>query len=319
MEKSTKPIKSIPNRSKKEWATQGIKAYIMLMLEFLRISPSYALADRMVKTKMKEKDRIKAITDLYQKGNKQLLTTSEIAELVADFDKVLATYELYGDIATIKFDDWWMTKGIDIFGVDYFKPEVRQIARIEKNEKMEAMFHKALDHYFMKPRVNEGKPPALILSIPLNMNKKYLLTQVSKLIDRANASGPVKPKKAYKRLAATRLRSEPLMKMIQLLWHKAYYPNMEQWRIAVKTKMSETYSPKLDGSAKTTKLNTEERYNLNVLTTRMLTKAKLAAENAARDVFPSFEKRILPHFDYDDVYERLRLAKPTLRPRKAVV
>jgi hypothetical protein len=203
--------------------------------------------------------------------------------------------------------------------VDYFKPEVRQIARVEKNETIEPMFHKALDQYFLSPRLNEGEPPALILSIPLNMNKKYLLTQVSKLIDRANTSGPVKPKKAYKKLAATRLRSEPLIKMINLLWHKAYHPDMEQWRIAVKTKISETYSPKLDSSAKTTKLDTEDRYNLNVLTTRMLTKAKLAAENAARDVFPSFEKRILPHFDYDDVYERLRLAKPTLRPRKAVV
>ena len=51
----------------------------------------------------------------------------------------------------------------------------------------------------------------------------------------------------------------------------------------------------------------------------MLTKAKLAAENAARDVFPSFNKRVLPYFDYDEVYERLRLAKPTLKPRKAGV
>ena len=36
----------LKKRNDKEWATLGIKGYVMLMIEFLRFSPSYELARR---------------------------------------------------------------------------------------------------------------------------------------------------------------------------------------------------------------------------------------------------------------------------------
>jgi hypothetical protein len=76
----------LPNKSMKDWATKGIQGYVMLMLEYLRISPSYELA---------------------RKAKMDKLTASEMKRLPKDFDLVLKTYDEYGDVSTIKFADWW--------------------------------------------------------------------------------------------------------------------------------------------------------------------------------------------------------------------
>ena len=309
------PIPADP--AKNEWASLGIKGYIMLMLEFLRISPSYALAHEIKTQKLSKRTYQARLVKLYTTKTKPSLTASEKQQLFDDFERVLATYDVYGDIYQISFEDWWLNTGLAIYGVDHQKPQVRQIALIDEHEQIEPQNHHVLDDYFNKPRMLEGLPPALLLSVPLNMNKKYLLTQVSKLIDRNIQRRPNHPpQKAYKRLAAKRLRSEPLFKMLRLFMYKACYADMEQWRIAVKINLSPTYSQSLNEHSKQSSLNTADRYNLNVLTTRMLAKAKYCAEHAARDVFPKFTQRLLPEFDYALVYQRLKLANPKLKPRQ---
>lgn len=309
-----KPLKDkqiLPNRSMKEWSSLGIKRYVLLMIEFLRISPSYALAHHVRTHKLTTNQKNQMVLKLFvdKKGD------VSINDLLIDFDKVLSTYDIYGDIYKVSFEEWWISKGIYIYGVEHEKPRVRQIARVEKEEKIELNFHRALEHYFKKLRVNEGEPSALILSIPLGMPKKSLLQQVSKLIDLSKVDLPIKSQRAKKPLAAKRLRSEPLFKMIELLWSKSMNPTMEQWRLGIKAEVSPSLNKRLDVNMKANSNNVEERYMLNVVTSRMLTKAKLVAENAARDVFPSHKPRALPNFDYDEIYKRIKLSKPKLKPQ----
>ncbi len=57
------------------------------------------------------------------------------------------------------------------------------------------------------------------------------------------------------------------------------------------------------------------KVNLNILTSRYLLKAKLVAENTARGEFPSSNKVLLPNYDFEEIYERLKLKYKNIKPR----
>ena len=84
-------------RNNKAWATIGIKAYVMLMLQFLRFSPSYDLANTIHKEQLSEETWHKRLIDLYEQekvnGKNVVLTDKEKAALIEDFQLVLKTYE----------------------------------------------------------------------------------------------------------------------------------------------------------------------------------------------------------------------------------
>lgn len=270
----------------KDWSTKGIKGYVMLMLEFMKLSPTYELA---------------------RKANNEGLSKAEKKSLPKDFDQVLATYEEFGDISTISFNDWWESKGIYIYGSEFQKPQVRLIANVEKDEKIEPQFHYALDRYFKVMRVAEGEVPSLILAVPLGMNKRYLMKQITLLINKAGVEVPVRAKKAKKELTAQRLRSAPLFTMLHLLRNKAANPNLELWRLGVIAKVSPANMNGLDAmAAKVTSKTTDQRINMQILTSRYLLKAKRLVEHSARGNFPRSTPIDLPDFNYEEMYLRYK-------------
>lgn len=289
MKKVTKFQNNQDTKVMREWSSLGIKGYLMLMLEFLRISPSYELA---------------------RKARNEGLSRQDKKLLPSDFELVLKTYDEFGDVSSIRFDEWWLTKGLYIYGTKFAKPRVRLIANIEKNEDIDANFHRALDHYFEKIRPEEGKNPALLLSIPLGINKRGILAQVSKLIDQSKIEIPIKAKKASKPLDAKRLRKDPLMKSLYLLWNKAKQPNLELWRLGVLAEVSPKNKEGLDPKLKKLSAKTaDQRIKTAILTSRMLKKAKRIAEHAARGHYPNSSPIELPEFDWPLIYERLKVAR----------
>lgn len=278
-----------------DWATKGIQGYVMLMLEYLRISPTYELA---------------------RKTRTGKLTAAQKRSLPDDFDLVLKTYDEYGDVSKISFANWWATTGINLYGSEYIKPQVRQIANIKKNEEYEPLFAKSLEYYFKNLRKQEGNGPGLILAIPLGMPKRSILKEVTKWINKTGVSAPPRAQKAKRSLAAKRLRSAPLFIGLNLLWAKAQHPEWVNWQLGVAAKVSPTNADGLDINAK--KLNaktTDQRINMGVLTSRALKKAQYIAENAARGRFPDPKPIALPEFDYEEIYKRMRLARPKLAKR----
>ena len=83
--------KNTQHRNMKEWSSIGIKSYLMLMLEFLRISPSYELA---------------------RKDRNEGLSAEDRLSLPSDYQEVLKTYDEFGDVRKIPFETWWTTTGI---------------------------------------------------------------------------------------------------------------------------------------------------------------------------------------------------------------
>lgn len=285
MKKVSKTSNLNIGRNMKEWSSVGIKGYLMLMLEFLRISPSYELA---------RKSRMEGLT----KEEKKLLPK--------DFELVLKTYDDFGDVSSIRFDEWWLTKGLYIYGTEFAKPRTRLIANVVKDEEIDQNFHRALDHHFEKIRPEEGKGPALILSVPLGINKRTVLAQISKLIDQSKVEIPVKAKKSARPLDAKRLRKDPLLMAINVLWNKAKDPEIDLWRLGVLAKVSPKHMDGLDVRAqKLTSKTTDQRMKMGILTSRALKKSKQICEQAARGKFPNSSPIDLPEFKWDEIYKKI--------------
>lgn len=283
----------LPNKSKKDWATKGIQGYVMLMFEYLRLSPSYELA---------------------RKARTGILTAAQKRMLPDDFDLILKIFDEYGDVSKISFADWWASTGINLYGSEYIKPQVRQIANIEKNEEYEPGFAKSVEQYFKGFRKHEGSGRALILAIPLGMPKRAILKEVSRMINQTGVTVPPKAQKAKRSLTAKRLRSAPLFMGLNLLWTKAQHPDWVNWRLGVAAKVSPTNAVGLDINAKKASAKTvDQRNNMTVLTSRALKKAQYVAENAARGRFPDSKPIALPEFDYADIYKRMQIARPKLK------
>ena len=152
---------TIPGRTTKDWSTKGIQGYLMLMVEFLRISPSYALAHEIRTKKIAPSKQAPLILKLYRDTDKPLTKQAE-RDVIKDFERVLSTYDEYGNIFQCSFDEWWANRGLAVYGSPYNKPIVKKIAGISQGESYEPLFGKALEHYFNKQRVGEGNPPALL-------------------------------------------------------------------------------------------------------------------------------------------------------------
>jgi hypothetical protein len=299
----------------KDWSTKGIKGYVMLMVEFLRISPSYELARQIRNKSLDKKIQAKLITQLYEGEGKKLSAIDKQA-VITEFQLVLATYDEIGDIATMTFDAWWQARGIYIYGTPFSKPLVKQITRIEKDEDFEPLFYKPYEQYLTKIRSSEGNPTSLILGLPLGMPKADLLRQISKLIDNAKVPLATKSARASKALASKRLRSEPLFIQLRILMAKAQYPDMQLWKVGLWAKVSAKHAKTLDLKEQKKKFeDADSKEHLAILTSRAFKNAKQVAENAARGSFPSSKPVRLPNYDFEDIYTRLRVHYKTLKPR----
>jgi hypothetical protein len=315
MNKSQKITGTLPGRTLKDWPTKGIQGYVMLMVEFLRISPSYELARKIRTKSLDKKTQNKFITQLYETdGNK--LSAIDKQAAITEFQTVLATYDQFGDISTQSFDAWWQSRGIYIYGTLYSKPLVKQITRIEKDEVFKPMLNKVYEHYLTKTRAAEGYPTSLILGLPLGMPKADLLRQISKLIDSAKVPLLSKSKRAGKALASKRLRSEPLFIQLRILMAKAQYPDMQLWKVGLWAKVSAKHAKTLDLKESKKKFeDADSKEHLAILTSRAFKKARQVAENAARGSFPNSKTVRLPNYDFDDIYTRLRSHYKTLKLR----
>ena len=298
-----------------EWSTTGIKHYVMLMVEFLRISPSYELARQIRVEGLNKKTQSLLITRLYQTEGKKL-SAFDKQTVVTEFQSVLAAYDEFGDVSTTTFDLWWKKQGIYIYGTPYKKPTVFQITRVDKDQNIESSLNVKCQHYLGNIRTTEGNPISLVLGIPLGIPKADLLRQVSKLIDNAKVPLAKKSSRANRELAAKRLRSEPLFIQLRILMAKAQYPDMQLWKVGLWAKVSAKHAKTLDLREQKKKFeDADSKEHIAILTSRAFKKAKQVAENAARGSFPSSAPVRLPNYDFDDIYKRLRTYYKSLKPR----
>ncbi len=307
-------MSELPNLQKK-WAPGAIRAYVMLMVEFLRLSPSYALATEIANANISPEKQRQLIIDLYERGSRKPLTEQAKTQALRDFEKISQTQLEFGDLVSTPFEAWWNTTGIELFGLDQAPPRVQAVSKLSKGTELDEPVVKQIRKYFAA-RKDHYNPPALLVSIPLGIPKRMQMRLISKLLEKYTEELPIKSANTSRPLAVQRLRRDPLEKGIHLLWLHARHPDLKLWQLGAAAKVSKTYSGRLDAiDSRPLSTNEDDRNSLTVLTHRMLTRAQLIAENAAHGVFPSYEKRPLPAFDTDSVYKRMIKYKPNLKRR----
>lgn len=272
----------------------------MLFFEFLRMSPSYELA---------------------RKARQEGLSEAEMTKLPSDFDQVLATFDLLGDVQRVLFRQWWLKRGLKAFGNPFSRPKVHSIQLLPTNKAVGLdQCHEAMDHYLSDIRHEEGLNPALLVSLPLGRRKSEVLKQISKLLDQyaeADTSALAKPPLAF---VSQRMHVMKLVNNLSVILFRAAKPTWELWRLGAYAQLSKTYSPLLDpkGPRKVTDLNHRtERDLMAKITYRTLKKAEAIAENAARGHFPSDAPVEQCYFDYPSIAKRNQLKNQWERTERA--
>jgi hypothetical protein len=273
--------------SKPGWHTQPTAAY-QLMFEFLRVSPSYELAR-------------KARTTGLSKEEKKILPE--------DFEQVLKTYDLIGDVNCVLFRLWWLKRGLGVFGNPYSKPDIHEIAVLPAGSDMEVkQILSSLQSDFSDKRRDEGLTASVLVSLPLDLKTTEILRKVRKLLNAykgKDVGAPTPPKII---LMGKRFHANPMFKGLRLLWIRAAKPNWELWRLGAKAQLSDSYSKELDPAAPRKAKDTieiDDRITMGKITFRALHRFEHIAENAARGRFPCSDPVALSEFNYPEIAQRL--------------
>jgi hypothetical protein len=258
-----------------------------LMLRALRLSPSYGLA--------------------YAVRSGQI-TKEEKKKLPKDFDQVLATYDLIGNVDFIIFRYWWLKRGIAIFGNPYNKPEIGVIDIFSQNQEINfTEVNKKVKRNLQQERDFEGSPPTLLLTIPLNLKKTEIIKKIKVILNETTKEIPEQPADPLIKLMNKRLNRRAIEKGLNLFLHRCAHPERELWRLGAKAKISATYSPRLNYLAPRKPkdaLEMNDRIILSKITHRTLKRFELIIENAARGRFPCDEQVECAVFDYPDIVEK---------------
>lgn len=236
--------------------------------ELLMLSPSYQLARR------------------YRLSNGQL-SDEDQARLPADFDKVLAVYDDFGDVNQSFFRLWWLTRGLDLMGSVGKAPKVTTLAKIKKdNADIKPVTHTIKQH-LQGEWLEQNQPSSLLLSVPLNQTREQILKQVKALLDKHIEPKHV-PKPAKYRLDIKNIHVQNVIDAMQVLWIRSAKPDWELWKVGVESKVSNKLSGKFNvKTTKRTDNNFDDLRNLESMTSRKYKIARNIAENAARGIFPS--------------------------------
>ncbi len=195
-----------------------------------------------------------------------------------DWAKVVKTYADFKNVFEIKEQLWWRQVGMALFGIQAKKSESFVIGNYSKNE-------------FLTKESTEGatttwekmaNPEMLALAIPQNQTKQQALKQVTTLIRSmsfaSNKGIKVKPK--YK-LASSKLQRTTLAIGPAAL--KLYRRGVPLREIGYKLQLSASSCKDIDENNEVA----EARRYLQILASKLIHKAELIAENAARGIFPS--------------------------------
>jgi hypothetical protein len=111
------------------------------------------------------------------------------------------------------------------------------------------------------------------------------------------------------------IRSSSLWKILNLVYLRAQFPEIEQWRVGAMAKLVKRFVQVLDPwEARSRKGAEEPRHHMNLMVRKCLDRGALIAENAAQNIFPSDAGTISKQlrFDFEDSDFRSRLLSPGL-------
>lgn len=233
------------------------------MFNYLQISPSYWLAHRIISL-----------------GEK-----IPVEELPKDFEDVLHTYRIIGDVYQKEFYEWWLSIGKTLFGRQKKKPVWLGIDTSKSKDQLRKEFE-----IFLSKIDNDIKTKDEKITFEVNKIRLSSLHHRFQLVhERAWRSGEHHQK-------------EPLWKLIRF----CQYPSEKRKEIRINSRKKQS--------------NVEVRSYLTILASKNLKLALYTAEHAARGKFPcqdpidslaefDYERIARLSSEYDPDYEKIRIFK----------
>lgn len=231
--------------------------------EFLALSPSYELARR-------------------YRAKKGKLSRVDQNRLPDDFEKVLETYDAFGDVQKYLFKTWWVERGVDLFGIQGAPSRTIPIYKFARGSNPDkAKVYSAVTKFLDSTRPNLNKPPSILLAIPLDSTRQKVLKEIKNLLDEHIQNQPVPAKPKYS-LAAKDMHVQNVIDAMSVLYIRSARPDWKLWQIGEECNIKKNRKGRSPDPEAFDSLRTLEQ-----MTSRKLKTAAYIAENAARGIFPS--------------------------------
>jgi hypothetical protein len=227
-------------------------------LDFLKLSPSY----RMVY--------------LYHQGRVRM------EDLPPDRDRLIQIYQDFGDYKTVSSDDWWVKRGMKLFGIKAPTAEVKVVG--------------ALTQQTTPLTLSRNGHDALVMTVPLSLTRAEVMKKVKKALSDYEfalpASEDVAPKYTLNR---SKLQKRKLYDAHDAL--RWYLQGKPLWQIGVDLHLVPTqYFDYKKLKAEALRNYSSNKTVLAAAASREVRKALFIAENSARGIFPS-DKPVTDYFD----------------------
>lgn len=233
------------------------------LVDYLKLSPSYKL-----------------VCEWARKGQKAIP-----ANAPKDWKQLVKTYEDFGDVWRIPESRWWDSRGKALFGIKAAKAQTFVIGYSDSvhliNTKKAAQPQKTWQ--------DMANPECLVIAIPTNQTKQIALKQISAIV-RASDFVSTKPRLIKPKYELIRSKlSEPTIKLGTIAL-QMYQMGLPLWDIGNRLKLSLAHHIQLNSHDQPSlhELNlSEKRVRLGILASKLIAKAALIAENAARGAYPT--------------------------------
>ena len=233
------------------------------LVDYLKLSPSF-----------------KMVCEWARSGQQVIPTNAP-----KDWSKLVKTFNDFGDVFRTPESQWWDKHGKILFGIKAAKSETFIVGFSDQES---LVSNKDLIQS-KKNWKDMGAPDCLVIAIPTNQTKQMALKQIDAIV-RSHKFSSAKPKlvKPKYELIRSKLR-EPTIK-IGTIALKMYQSEAPLWVIGNTLDLSPAHHIDLDedGNPKVNELNfSEKKVRLQILASKLIAKAELIAENAARGLYPT--------------------------------
>jgi hypothetical protein len=245
--------------------------------EFLRLSPSYNFANRVVQG---------------------LATREEFFNEVAEAEIVWETRQNFGDLWATSLSDWRKKNTLRLFGqsLSDLKLKVLHVMQSGEYAHKQDMAH-ALETYFDRTRPEMGNPLSVVISVPLDADRSVLVQTFSEMITyykaRREDSNEAAAEEPLYSLSGVKARYAVMQQTLNVAKSRAHAPNVTLWEIGMNTDVNATYAMEMRTKNYSKKEAVVPKNILAATTGRFLRQAVCLAENAARGKFPSYDHNLM--------------------------